>query len=46
VTIVSTIWQFWCSLIQAVTFSPKFSRSCAIVAEKTFTPLNRAVVWF
>jgi hypothetical protein len=34
VTIVSTIWQFWCSLIQDVTFSPKFSRSCAIVAER------------
>jgi hypothetical protein len=33
-------------LIQDVTFSPKFSRSCAIVAEKTFTPLKRVVVWF
>ena len=31
--------------IHAVTFSPRFSRSWAMVAEKIFTPLKRAVLW-
>src|SRR5690242_994166 len=40
VTIVSTTSQFGWSRSQAVILSPRWSRSGAIVAEKTLTPLK------